>query len=308
MAFADMFSAENVGNIMSDPRMQLGLALMSQSGNGTPGQIGRAGLGASQLIQQQQHQTQLQAYRQQQMAAMQQQQALQQQAAQAKQDQLHAQQQALQDPALLDQLGPMARAMAVSGGIDLASILRAQGVDNLQAHRAASLQQQQSQFDQRQARIGAGGGSSQPNGPRQRALPTLIPEHLPDGMVQDHKLNPQTGEFEPFGAPYSRYAPAKRKSNTAIDSVADEVVGADPTNSQLPGTGDLQSYMPKPQTPTGVMPMSAAGSVAAPKSPPVDDNLKAAGAAIASGKSRQAVVNRLMQAGYTAQQIQAAGI
>jgi len=264
MAFADMFSAENVGNLMQDPRMALGLALMSQGRQGSSSQaLGQGGLGASQMIQQSQHAQQLAQYRQQQMAAMQQQQAMQQQAAQGKQDQLQRQQAALQDPAVLDQLGPMARAMAANG-VDIGSILRGQGIDNLQAHRQASLQQQQSQFDTRQYHTGGG----QPSGPRQRALPTLIPEHLPNNMIQDHKLNPKTGEFEPFGAPYSKYAPGRAKTNQTVDAVADELAPAPeqgPGLGALPGTGGLASYAPQSSGPVGVMPMTAAGSVAAPK-------------------------------------------
>lgn len=266
MAFADMFSAENVGNIMSDPRMQLGLALMSQSGNGTPGQVGRAGLGASQSIAQQQHAQQLQAYRAAQMQQMQANQQLQQQAAQFKADQQQRQQDAFSDPEFLATLGPMARLMA-QHGLDPQQIIRAQGVDNLQAHRQASLAQQQSQFDTRQARVGAGGSGAQSSGPRMRALPTLIPEHLPDGRIQDHRLNPQTGEFEPFGSPYSKYAPGRAKTNKAVDAVADELAPA-PDLGALPGQGSLGSYAPQATGPVGVMPMTAGGSLPQAKAKP----------------------------------------
>lgn len=264
MAFADLFSQENVGNLMADPRMQLGLALMAKGRPGSSSQtLGQAGLGASQLIQQQQHAQQLQAYRQAQMQQMQQAQQLQMQSAQAKQDQLQRQQAALQDPAVLDQLGPMGRAMA-NAGLDIGDILRAQGIDNLQQHRQATLAQQQSQFDTRQANVNHGGG--QLGGPRMRAMPTLIPEHLPDGMIQDHKLNPQTGEFEPFGAPYSKYAPGRAKANKAVDAMADEIAPApDQGLNQLPGQGSLGSYAPQSSGPVGVMPMSAAGSLSAAK-------------------------------------------
>lgn len=92
---------------------------------------------------------------------------------------------------------------------------------------------------------------------------------------------------------------------------------AEPVPS-LPGTGNLQSYAPGlQQGPVGVLPMSAAGGNAAAKpqvrvpntrKPAVSGDLAAAKGAVAAGKSRQAVVNRLMQAGYTAEQIKEAGI
>jgi hypothetical protein len=44
------------------------------------------------------------------------------------------------------------------------------------------------------------------------------------------------------------------------------------------------------------------------RKPAVSGDLAAAKSAIAAGKSRQAVVNRLMQAGYSADQIKEAGI
>ena len=83
--FADAFSAENIGNLMNDPRMLLGLQMLAQSGpqQGNPGfgqRLGTAGMNTVQQMQQAQHSQQLNAYRQQ-MAQLQ---AQQMQMAQAK--------------------------------------------------------------------------------------------------------------------------------------------------------------------------------------------------------------------------------
>ena len=132
-------------------------------------------------------------------------------------------------------------------------------------------------------------------------------------------LNRQTGEYEDFGKPFNQFSPGhKAKAASPADDVTDAILGAEPPAagadaSSLPGTGGLADFAPQPQQPVGIFPMAAQGGGLAAKKPTqakpaVDDNLKAAGAAIAAGKSRQAVVSRLMQAGYTAEQIQAAGI
>lgn len=269
MAFADLMAQLNhgVGNLTGTPMGQLGMSLLAASGpqQGNPGGAARLGQALQGMSQLQAHQA-LQQYREQMIAAQQADHQLRQQQAQARIEQQQRQQDAFSDPEFLATLGPMARLMA-QHGLDPQQVIRAQQADNLQAHRAASLQQQQSQFDQRQARIGAGGGSSQPSGPRQRALPTLIPEHLPDGMIQDHKLNPQTGEFEPFGSPYSKYAPGRAKTNKAVDAVADELAPA-PDLGALPGQGSLGSYAPQATGPVGVMPMTAGGSLPQAKAKP----------------------------------------
>jgi len=314
MAFADLMAQLNqgVGNLTGTPMGQLGMSLLAASGPqaGNPGGAARFGQALAGMSELQRAQA-LNEYRQQMVATQQADHQMRQQQAQARIDQQQRQQDAFSDPEFLATLGPMARLMA-QHGLDPQQVIRAQQADNLQQHRAAQLQQLASQFDQRQARIGAGDSGAQSSVPRQRALPTLIPEHLPNGMIQDHRLNPQTGEFEPWGSPYSKYAPGRAKTNKAVDAVADELAPAPEQSGldALPGNGNLQSYAPQ-SGPVGVMPMSAGGSLAQAKTKPAgsaDDNLKAANAAIASGKSRQAVVSRLMQAGYTAEQIQAAGI
>ena len=323
--FADAFSAENISNLMNDPRMLLGLQMLQQGGYqpGNPGfgqRFGQAGLGAMQQMQEQNRQRQLAEYRnamiQQQQADMQ----MRQQAAQTKAEQLQRQQAAFQDPAVLQQMGPLARQLAQMG-LGVEDVLRANAADNLNAHRQAQLQQQQSQFDSRESRIGAG-----PRMPTQRQV---LEKPLAGGMAQRYLLDPQTGEYHEYGQPYPQYSPGREKAKPAsgADAALENILGGEPPAagvgaSSLPGTGGLADFAPQPQQPVGIFPMAAkpqqpmvaagsnpnANKAKAPPRPAVDDNLKAAGAAIAAGKSRQAVVSRLTQAGYTAEQIQAAGI
>ena len=264
--FADAFSAESIGNLLNDPRMLLGLAMMQQSGPqaGNPGfgqRFGQAGIGAMQQMQEQQRQQQLAQYR---AAMVQQQQAdmqMRQQAAQAKADQQARQQAAFQDPAVLEQMGPLAKMLA-QAGLDPTTVLRAQAGDNLQAHRAAQLQQQQSQFDTRQAHQG-GGQSSGPRMPTQRQV---LDEPLGEGLMQRHVLNPQTGQYEKYGEPFNQYSPGRKAKApaTPADAAVDSILNAEPPAAgpdlgSLPGTGGLQSYAPQPQQPVGVMPMAAQG-------------------------------------------------
>ncbi|WP_020190473.1 hypothetical protein [Pseudomonas putida] len=330
--FADAFSAENIGHLMNDPRMLLGLQMLQQGGYqpGNPGfgqRFGQAGLGAMQQMQEQNRQRQLAEYRNSMIQAQAADMQMRQQAAQAKQEQLQRQQQAFQDPAVQDQLGPIAKMLAAAGlGPDV--VLKANSADNLNAHRQATLAQQASQFDQRLSHQG-GGQSSGPRMPTQRQV---LDEPLGEGMVQRHVLNPQTGQYEKYGEPFNQYSPGRKsagKPARGADAALENILGGEPPAagvdaSSLPGTGGLADFapQPQPQQPVGIFPMAAkpqqpmvaagsnpnANKAKAPPKPAVDDNLKAAGAAIAAGKSRQAVVSRLMQAGYTAEQIQAAGI
>ncbi|KGK24279.1 hypothetical protein [Pseudomonas plecoglossicida] len=271
--FADLFSAENVGNLMQDPRMQLGLALMAQGRQGSSSQaLGQAGSQAALVLQEQKRQQELGQYRQQMSALQQQQMQMAQAQQQAKADQQRQYQERLQDPAFLQSLSPMARQMAQLG-VDPSELIRAQQADNLAQHRQAQLAQQQSQFDTRESRIGAGGGSSGPRMPTQRQV---LDQPLGDGMMQRHVLNPQTGQYEAYGKPFPQYSPG-RKSKTATG--ADAAVGAilNPTQpdgepvpdvSSLPGTKPLADYMPQQQGPVGVLPMAAAGGNAMQKPAP----------------------------------------
>ena len=268
MAFADLFSAESVGNLMQDPRMALGLQLMAQGQRGTASQaLGQAGSQAVQLYQQAQHQQGLADYRNN-LARMQQEQLLmQQQAAQAKADQQRQYQQRLQDPNFLNSLSPMARQMAMLGVMP-DDLIRAQSADNLAQHRAATLQQDQAQFTQRQANAGAGGGSS---GPRAPAPRPYIDQPVGNGLMQRHKYDPATGDYTPWGEPFSQFSPG-RKAATGADAATEAIMGAEaepvPDASALSGTGSLGSYAPRPQGPVGIMPMAAQGGGAVQKPAP----------------------------------------
>lgn len=270
--FSDLFSAENVGNLMQDPRMVLGMQLLQQAGpqQGNPGfgaRLGQAGLGAMTQMQAAQHSQELQRYRQQMIALQQQQQTMATQAAQTKAAQQRQYQERLQDPAFLAGLSPMARQMAQLG-VAPADLIRATNADNLAQHRQATLQQDQAQFAQRHA--SAGGGSS---GPRTPAPRPYIDQPVGNGMMQRHKYDAQTGDYAPWGEPFPQYSPG-RKATTGADAATEAIlnpegVEAVPDASALPGTGNLQSYAPgHQQAPIGVMPMAAQGGGAAVKPAP----------------------------------------
>lgn len=267
--FSDLFSAENVGNLMQDPRMVLGLQLLSQGRQGSGSQaLGQAGLGAMTQMQQQQHSQQLNAYRQQ-MAQMQaQQMQMAQQAAQAKADQQRQYQERLRDPAFLAGLSPQARMLA-SLGVDPDTLARGMSADNLAQHRQAQLQQQQAQFDTRESRIGANAGSSGPRMPTQRQV---LEKPLGGGMVQRYVLDPQTGQYQEYGQPYPQYS-LGRKAATGADAATEAIMGAEaepvPDTSALPGAAPLSTYAPgQQQAPVGVLPMAAQGGGAAVKPAP----------------------------------------
>lgn len=254
-SFADLFNQENVGNLLNDPRLQLGLALMSRGRQGSSSQaVGEAGLGAAQLYQQQQRSQALQQYRTQ-MAQMQQEQLLmQQQAAQAKADQQAQYQARLQDPSFLDQLSPTARQMA-GLGVNPDDLIRAIGVDNLAQHRDASLAQQQAQFA---TRIGANQGGS--SGPRAPAARAFVDRPLGGDMYQRLQYDPATGGYREFGQPFNKHSQRQAKGEAAdpLDDVVQQVMGGG--MEALPGSKPLADYAPgQPAQPVGVLPMAANG-------------------------------------------------
>ncbi|MHC8395964.1 hypothetical protein ACYZT8_20350 [Pseudomonas sp. LB3P93] len=293
---------------LNTPLGQLGTSLLAQSGpqQGNPGggaRLGQALAGMSEL----QRAQALQQYREQMIAQQQAAQNFQVQQAQAKAEQQQRQQQAFADPALQQQLGPMAKQLAAMG-IDPDTILKANNNEALQAHGAAQLQQQQAQFAQTQARIGAGG---QPPGPKQPANRQIYEEPLENNLIQKHIYDQATNSYKPLGKPYQRFAPTKADPLQDLlgEVMPDDNTSAGPAVPGLPGSN--VSSTPPPQGAELLMHGSGSNPMARkPASPPAapTGDLAAAKSAIASGKSRQAVVARLTQAGYTAAQIQAAGI
>ncbi|WPK03038.1 hypothetical protein R6U79_12570 [Pseudomonas putida] len=322
--FSDAFSSDSLNQLFSSPALLMGLQMLAQSGpqQGNPGfgqRLGTAGMNTVQQLQQAQHSQQLNAYRQQMAQLQAQQMQMAQAKALAQQEAQQRQQQAFASPDVQGALGPLAKMLAAAGlGPDV--VLKANSADNLNAHRQATLAQQASQFDQRLSHQGGGSGSGQPSGPRAPANRLTIDQPLGNDLYQRHRFNPATGGYEPWGEPFNKHATGKAKTASPADDATAAILGAEPPAAgpdlgSLPGNAPLAGYAPQPQQPIGVLPMAAQGGglkaqtqQPGTRKPAVDDNLKAAGAAIAAGKSRQAVVSRLMQAGYTAEQIQAAGI
>lgn len=263
--FADAFSNDNLNQLFSSPALLAGLQMLAQSGpqQGNPGfgaRMGSALGNTATQLQQLQHSQQLNAYRQQ-MAQMQAQQMQMAQAkAQAQQEAQQRQQEAFQDPAVLEQMGPLAKMLAAAGlGPDV--VLKANSNDALQAHRQAQLAQQQGQFDARQAHQGGG----QSSGPRTPAPRPYIDQPIGNNQMQRFKYDPATQDYAPWGSPFSQYSPGRKaKTASPADDATAAILGAEPPAAgpdlgSLPGTGGLQSYMPQPQQPVGVTPMAAQG-------------------------------------------------
>ena len=256
-SFVDILN-QGIGGL-NTPLGQLGTQMLLNSGyqQGNPSggaRMGQALAGMSEM----QRQQALQQHRQQQMSLLEQQQAAHVQAAQAKAQQQQEYQQRLQDPNFLASLSPTARQFAQLG-VDPRELLRATSADNLAQHRQAQLVQQQGQFDQRQAHTGAAAGGGQPAAPKTFTPRQLIEEPLPDGRVQKHMYDAASGEYKPYGAPFSPHSP-RTKATTGADAVVDAVApddtGADV--GQLPGTAPLAGYAQQ-QGPIGVLPMAAQG-------------------------------------------------
>ncbi|WP_156322342.1 hypothetical protein [Pseudomonas sp. P1.8] len=296
---------------LNTPLGQLGTQLLANSGPQAGNPNGGARIGqALQGMSEMQRAQALQQYREQMIAQQQAAQNFQVQQARAKAEQQQRQQEAFADPNLQSQLGPMAKYLA-QAGIDPDTILKANSSDALQAHRAAQLQQQQDHFAQTQARIGAGGGGGQPPGPKAPTPRMTLDEPLGDGMVQRHKFDAATGSYVPFGKPFRQFAPTKADPMQSLlgEVAPNDDASAGPAVPGLPGTASMR---PPPQGAellmhgSGSNPMARKPAASESNAPTGD--LAAAKNAIAAGKSRQAVIARLTQSGYTPAQIQAAGI
>lgn len=243
-SFMDMLNA-GIGGL-NTPLGQLGTQLLAQSGPqaGNPGGASRLGQALAGIGDMQARQM-LQQYRQQMIAQQQADQQLRQQAAQAKADQQTQWQQRLQDPNFLASLGPVARQFAQLG-VDPSELIRATSADNLQAHRAATLQQQAQQFNERQAHAGAGGAEHGPKVPTPRQI---LDEPLGDGMIQRHVFDATTNGYKPYGKPFRQYAPPKASPIDALmgDLMPDDKTDQDPAVPGLPGSSASMAPAPAPQ-------------------------------------------------------------
>ena len=240
-SFMDMLNA-GIGGL-NTPLGQLGTQLLAQSGPqaGNPGGASRLGQALAGMGDMQARQM-LQQYRQAQIQQAEQQHALQMQQAQAKQDQQQQWQQRLQDPNFLASLGPAARQFAQLG-VDPRDLIRATAADNLQAHRAATLQQQAQQFNERQAHAGAGGADHGPKVPTPRQI---LDEPLGDGMIQRHVFDSTSNGYKPYGKPFRQYAPPKGSPLDAV-LMPDDNSGAGPAVPGLPGSSASMAPAPAPQ-------------------------------------------------------------
>jgi hypothetical protein len=308
--FMDMIN-QGLGGL-NTPLGQLGTQLLANSGpqSGNPSGGARMGQALAGMSEMQRAQA-LQQYRNQQIQLGEQQQQMALQQARVKFEQQQRLQQAAQDPNFLASLTPMARQM-MQLGADPSDLIRAQNADNLASHRQATLAQSQNQFDMRQAHVGAGGGDGQPPEPKVPTPRQILELPLGDGWMQKQLFDPATNSYKPYGQKYRQYAPGRADpmqdllSGLALDDNTD-------TGAAVPGLpGSNASTMQAPPQGAELL-MRGSGSnptARKPASPPAapTGDLAAAKSAIAAGKSRQAVVARLTQAGYTPAQIQAAGI
>jgi hypothetical protein len=264
---------------LNTPLGQLGTSLLAQSGpqQGNPGggaRLGQALAGMSEL----QRAQALQQYREQMIAQQQQAMALRQSQAQAKTEQQQRQQQAFQDPALQQTLGPISRQLAQLG-MDPETILRAQSSEALQAHRQQMLAQQAQQFDTRLAHTGAGGGGGgQPPGPKIPTPRQVLEEPLENGMLQKHIFDPATNSYKPYGKPYRQYAPAKADPMDQLlgEVTPDDNAGSGPAVLGLPGSNVKST--PPPQGAELLMHGSGSNPMARPPAQPAASQVQYPGA------------------------------
>jgi hypothetical protein len=231
---------------LNTPLGQFGVNMMMQAGPqaGNPGGGVRMGNALAGMSEMQKAQA-LQQYREQMIAQQQAAQNFQVQQARAKAEQQQRQQSAFQDPALQAQLGPMARYLA-QAGIDPETILKANSNDALQAHRQASLEQQQAHFDAQMAARNAGGGGAD-HGPKVPTPRQILDEPLGEGMIQRHVFDASTNGYKPYGKPFRQYAPTKADPMQDLlgELTPDDNAGAGAAVPGLPGSN--VSMAPAPQ-------------------------------------------------------------
>lgn len=270
--FSELFSAENVNKVMADPRLQLGLQLLAASGPqqqdmSTGQRLSQAGLGFMQQRAATQQAQQLEAYRRAQIEAMQS--NTQQRQAESQRDaELRAK---MQDPAFLEQMGPLARLLARAGA-DPQQVMSAQNAGNSQAYRDQQLQLSQERLalaQQRAMHAGAAQGQKAP------AMRQTIDVPMADGRFQRKIFDPKTNAYVDLGAPFSRAQKADPLGQildgipTENETVPDMNAGPGPAVPGLPGSAPLSQYIAAPgQAVQGPAPLAAQGSVK-PKQPVV---------------------------------------
>ncbi|MDH4557983.1 hypothetical protein E8F11_22875 [Pseudomonas sp. BN417] len=278
---AQMLNPETLDKMLGDPRLMLGLQLLQAGGPqaqqmSTGQRLAQAAGGFMDQRQAQLQAQQMQQYRQvlvdQQRAAM--------EARQVEAQRNADLQRRMQDPSFLEQLGPLARAMAQYGA-EPQQVISAQNAGNAQAHRDAQLDMQQQRLDLARQRAQQAGGAQGQKAPSMRQT---LDEPLADGRIQRHKFNPQTGKYEPFGTPFSRSQAKADPLDEILNNVPTEGqdvpdvnAGPGPAVPGLPGSAPMANYIPsqRPAPPQATdqpgsqaLPMAGAGSVT-PKRPAV---------------------------------------
>ncbi|CAD5377441.1 hypothetical protein OF001_U20368 [Pseudomonas sp. OF001] len=286
MAFADLFRnlSQRLPTAMNDPMLQLGLQLM-QAGGPQAQQMstGQRLAAAAQGFQAQQAQQQQLDH----AAVLNRLREI--QASQSEREIKSAEQlqQRMADPAFLASLPEFSRKMAEAGatpaqlwqvfeGEQRLAQAREQG-EALQAYRQQQLGIQQQRADAyvgRQHQLAAGGGTGPAvHGPKVPTPRQTVDMPLDGNMVQRMMFNPQTGQYEPFGAPFKRGA----QGNNLLGALG---IGED--GQPVPDAGQQAGEQPKPWSdlPTG--------SRAAPQAPavqqvPVDVEFNANGVPVPTG-------------------------
>lgn len=280
MALADLFRPERINAALSNPATLIGLQLLAAGGpqaqNMSTGQrLAQAvqGFQAQQAQQQQlDHAAVLNRLREI-------------QASQAEREIRSAEQlqQRMADPAFLQQLPEFSRRMAEAGatpaqlwqvfeGEQRLAHAREQG-EALQAYRQQQLgiaQQRADAYINRQGQLAAGGGTGPAvHGPKVPTPRQTVDMPLDGNMVQRMMFNPQTGQYEPFGAPFKRGA----QGNNLLGALG---IGED--GQPAPDAGE----QPKPwaDLPTG---SRAAPQAPAPQMVPTDVEFNANGVPVPTG-------------------------
>ncbi|QJC78212.1 hypothetical protein [Pseudomonas umsongensis] len=94
----------------------------------------------------------------------------------------------------------------------------------------------------------------------------VLDQPLGNGMMQRHVLDPQTGEYQPYGEPFAQFSPGRGKSAKSVkadplEAIVQHATGGTPAEDglgSLPGGAPLANYAPQ-QNP--VPPIVAGGAV-----------------------------------------------